>query len=171
MCVDRAVSFCAGLPWGGRGTSDRVSWEHSREGELSGLLAMFLLMQPRIQLAFWAASARCRLMSSYSSTKSFSSGLLLIPSSPACQTFWGCIHSVPLSMSFMKVWNSIGPVWTLEGHHSRLVSIYIELLTVILWMRSSSQFLIHLTVHPSKWQECCGTLYQRLYRSLGRWHP
>jgi len=46
---------------------------------------MLLLMQPRIQLAFWAASAHCRLMLSFSSTstpKSFS-GLLSSHSPPS----------------------------------------------------------------------------------------
>ncbi|KAK4812332.1 hypothetical protein QYF61_017109 [Mycteria americana] len=48
------------------------------------LLATLLFMQPRIWLAFWAASAHCQLTSSFSSTstpKSFSAGLLSIPSS------------------------------------------------------------------------------------------
>jgi len=46
------------------------------------LLATLLLMEPRIRLAFWAASAHGRLASRFSSTstpKSFSSGLLSIP--------------------------------------------------------------------------------------------
>jgi len=50
------------------------------------LLATLLLMKPRIRLAFWAASAHCRLMLSFSSTstpKSFSSGLLSSHSSPS----------------------------------------------------------------------------------------
>ncbi|KAK4807440.1 hypothetical protein QYF61_001991 [Mycteria americana] len=50
------------------------------------LLATLLWMQPRMLLAFWAASAHCRLMSSLSSIstpKSFSTGLLSIPSSPS----------------------------------------------------------------------------------------
>ena len=41
--------------------------------------ATLLLMQPSVWLAFWAASAHCRLMSSFSSSsthKSFSAGLL-----------------------------------------------------------------------------------------------
>jgi len=32
------------------------------------LLATLVLMQPRIQLAFWAGSAHCQLMSNFSST-------------------------------------------------------------------------------------------------------
>jgi len=50
------------------------------------LLVMLFLMQPRIQLAFWAASTHCLVTLSFSSTstpKSFSSGLLSIPSSPS----------------------------------------------------------------------------------------
>ncbi|KAK4822069.1 hypothetical protein QYF61_009330 [Mycteria americana] len=54
------------------------------------LLATLRVMQPRTRLAFWAASTHCRLMSSFSSTgtpKSFSAGLLSIPSSPSlCRT-------------------------------------------------------------------------------------
>jgi len=44
------------------------------------------LMQPRTRLAFWAASAHCQITSSFSSIrtpKSFSTGLLSIPSSPS----------------------------------------------------------------------------------------
>jgi len=47
------------------------------------LLAMLLLMKPRIWLAFWAVSAHCQVMLSFRSTstpKSFSSGLLSIHS-------------------------------------------------------------------------------------------
>jgi len=47
------------------------------------LLAMPLSMQCRIQLAFWAASAHCWVMLSFSSSstpKAFSSGLLSIHS-------------------------------------------------------------------------------------------
>ncbi|KAK4829642.1 hypothetical protein QYF61_005935 [Mycteria americana] len=50
------------------------------------LLATLLWMQPRIRLAFWAASAHCQVMLSFSSTntpKSFSSGLPSIPSLPS----------------------------------------------------------------------------------------
>lgn len=45
------------------------------------LLATLIWMQPRIQLAFWAGSAHCQLMPSFSSTStpsSFSSGLFSI---------------------------------------------------------------------------------------------
>ena len=52
----------------------------------SDLLAMLLLMQPVVQLAFWAASAHCHLMLSFSFTstpKSFSSGLLSTHSLPS----------------------------------------------------------------------------------------
>ena len=46
---------------------------------------MLLLMQPRIRLAFWAASAHCPVLlsSSASTPKSFSSGLLSIHSLPS----------------------------------------------------------------------------------------
>ena len=50
------------------------------------LLVMLLLMQPGIQLAFWAAVTHCWLMTSFSSTgtpKSFSSGLLPTCSPPS----------------------------------------------------------------------------------------
>ena len=56
------------------------------------LLAILLLMQPRTHLAFWAASAHCQLMSSFlsiSTPKPFSSGLLLISSSPSQYWFQG----------------------------------------------------------------------------------
>ena len=49
------------------------------------LLVMLLLMQPRIQSAFWAASTHCQLTFSLSSVripKSFSSGLLSSHSPP-----------------------------------------------------------------------------------------
>jgi len=47
------------------------------------LLAILLLMQPSVQLAFWTESTCCQLLSSFSSTntpKSFLEGLLSIPS-------------------------------------------------------------------------------------------
>ena len=50
------------------------------------------LMQPRTQLAFWAASAHYRLMSSFSSTgtpKSFSTELLSGRSSPSSYKYLG----------------------------------------------------------------------------------
>ena len=50
------------------------------------LLVTLLVMQPRTQLAFWAASAHCHLMLSFLSTntpKSFFSGLLSIRSLPS----------------------------------------------------------------------------------------
>jgi len=50
------------------------------------LLATLLLMQPKTQLAFWAASTHCRVLLSSSSTmtpKSSSSGLLSIHSLPS----------------------------------------------------------------------------------------
>ena len=49
---------------------------------------MLFLMQPRIWLAFWAASTHCQLMSRFShlsTSKSFSSGLLSVPSSPSLE--------------------------------------------------------------------------------------
>jgi len=51
-------------------------------------------MQSRIWLAFWAASARCWLMSNFSSIctwKSFSTGLPPIHSSPILYWYWGPI--------------------------------------------------------------------------------
>ena len=55
------------------------------------LLATLLLMQPRIQLAFWAMGTHCSLRSSFSSTstpKSFSAGLLSSPSCPSLYWYW-----------------------------------------------------------------------------------
>ena len=55
------------------------------------LLAMLLLMQPRIQLAFWAARAHCWLMSSLpsiSTLRSFLAELLSILSSPSLYWQW-----------------------------------------------------------------------------------
>ncbi|KAK4812348.1 hypothetical protein QYF61_017125 [Mycteria americana] len=57
------------------------------QDHLPRLLATLLWMQPRIRLAFWAVSAHCWLMSSFSpisTPKSFSAGLLSITSSPTC---------------------------------------------------------------------------------------
>jgi len=50
------------------------------------LLAMLLLLQPRVQLYFWDASIHCWVMLSYSSTskpKSLSSGLFSIHPLPS----------------------------------------------------------------------------------------
>jgi len=50
------------------------------------LLATLLLIQPRIQLAFWAVNAHCQVMLSFLSTnspKSFFAGLLSILSLPS----------------------------------------------------------------------------------------
>jgi len=50
-------------------------------------------MQPGAWLAFWAASAHCQVMDSFSSPstpKSFSTGLPSIPSPPACMDTRGC---------------------------------------------------------------------------------
>ena len=66
--------------WGLTGAEQR-----SRTTSLN-MLATLILMQPRIRLAFWAASARCQLMLNFSSTsthKSFSSGLLSSHSLPS----------------------------------------------------------------------------------------
>ena len=68
----------------------RCGWGPTRaeqRGRITSLdlLATLLLMQSSVQLAFWAVSAHCWLMPSFSSTstpKSFSAGLLSIPSSP-----------------------------------------------------------------------------------------
>jgi len=62
------------------------SHQNRIEGRITSLdlLATLLLMQPKIWWIFWAASTHCQLMASFSSTstpKSFSSGLLSIPSS------------------------------------------------------------------------------------------
>ncbi|KAK4810808.1 hypothetical protein QYF61_008780 [Mycteria americana] len=55
------------------------------------------------------------------------------------------VHSVPLSMSVMKILNSTGSRTPLvTGFH-----LDIEPLTRSLWTQPSSQFLIHLTVYPS----------------------
>jgi len=56
------------------------------------LLDMLLFVQPRIELAFWAVSIFRWLMFSFSSTstpKSFSAGLLSIPSSLKWYWYWG----------------------------------------------------------------------------------
>ena len=56
-------------------------------------------MQPRIRLPFWAASAHCQLMLSFSSTstpKSFSSGLLSSHSPPS---LYLCLGLLPIPVS------------------------------------------------------------------------
>lgn len=56
------------------------SHQHGAEGQ--NLLPIFLWIQPRIQLALWAAGTHCWLMSSFSSSsspKSFFAGLLSSP--------------------------------------------------------------------------------------------
>ncbi|KAK4831337.1 hypothetical protein QYF61_017468 [Mycteria americana] len=77
---NRPMSF---LCWGPQsGMQYSVGWGLMRAGYRGritslDLLVTLLLMQPRIWLAFWAASAHCWLMLSFSSTntpKSFSSG-------------------------------------------------------------------------------------------------
>ena len=59
------------------------------------LLAMLLLIQPRIQLPFWVARPHCHVMLSFLSTstpKSFSSGLLPILSVSCLYLCWDCPH-------------------------------------------------------------------------------
>lgn len=66
------------------------------------------------------------------------------------------VHSLNPTVSFMKVVNSIGLI--LDPGGAPLITVLhldIELLTVT-------------HIFPMKWQECCGGLYQRLYRSLGK---
>jgi len=85
---NRSISFvCWGLQSWTQG-----SWWALTRAEQRGrvpsldLLATMLLMQPRVWLAFWAASAHCRVMLSFSSTstpKSFSSGLLSVHPAPS----------------------------------------------------------------------------------------
>jgi len=65
------------------------------------LLPMLLTMQPRVRVAFWAASAHCRLLLSFpptSTPKSFSSGLLWSHSPPSLCLCLGlhtyvCVHA------------------------------------------------------------------------------
>ena len=61
------------------------------------LLATLLLMQPRIQLAFWPVSAHCWLIVSFPSTdtpKSFSTGLLSIHSLASVSVFGIALNHV-----------------------------------------------------------------------------
>ncbi|KAK4832903.1 hypothetical protein QYF61_026546 [Mycteria americana] len=76
---NRSMSF---LYWGPQTQMQYPRWGLTRveqRGRITSLdlLVTLLLMQPRIQLAFWAASAHCRVLLSFLSTntpKSFSSG-------------------------------------------------------------------------------------------------
>lgn len=55
------------------------------------MLVTLLVMQPGIQSAFWIVSAQCQPISRFSSINipnSFSSGLLLIHSSPSLYWYW-----------------------------------------------------------------------------------
>ena len=88
------------------------------------------------------------------------------------------VHSIPLSLSLMKMLNSIGPCTDPRGT-PLVTSLHLDIdpLTTTLWMWPSNQFLIHRTVHPSNLyfpnlqrQWCCGGPCLRLYRWAGRWH-
>ena len=78
---------CPSLCWGPQ-NSRWVLTRAEYRGRIPSLdlLATLLLMQPRIRLAFWAASTHCWVILSFLSTntlKYFSLGLLSIPSSPS----------------------------------------------------------------------------------------
>jgi len=84
--VLRAPELDAGLPGGCTRAEQR--------GRIPclDLLPTLLGVQPRVQLASWAASAHCWVMSSFLSTsrpKSFSSGLLSIHSLPSLYLYLG----------------------------------------------------------------------------------
>ncbi|KAK4832076.1 hypothetical protein QYF61_020632 [Mycteria americana] len=130
-CSNRSMSFlCRGLQswtqywrWGLTrvGCRDRIT--------SLDLLATLLLMQPRIWLAFWAASTHCQLMSSFSSTstpKSSSAGLLSIPSSPSlCRT----LHLALLNlMRFTRArFSSLSRSLWMASHPSRHVNCTTQL--------------------------------------------
>ena len=92
-CSNRCMSF---LCWELQRWMQDSTWGLTRAEQRDRitslyLLAMLLLMQPRIQLTFWTASTHCWVMSSFSSTsppKSFLSGLLSTPSSPSLYRYW-----------------------------------------------------------------------------------
>jgi len=206
---NRSMSF---LCWGLQRQTQESRWGLTtveKRGRIPSLdlLATLFLMQPRIQLAFWAASAHWWLMATFSAIgtpKSFSAGLLSISSSsslywyrglpwPRCRTlqlaflnlmrfmqahFFSCfrslwmasypsgmstaslilaspanlvrVHSISLSRSLMKIFNSIGH--STDPWGTPLVSsvcLDIKPLTTTLWLRPSNQFLIHQTDHLS----------------------
>ena len=88
ICSSMSMSF---LCWGPQSWTQYSRWgltRAERRGRITShdLLAMLLLMQPRIQLAFWAASAHYWLMFSFASAntpKPFLTGLLSIHSFPS----------------------------------------------------------------------------------------
>jgi len=90
------------LCWGLQSWTQDSRWGLTRveqRGRITSLnlLAMLLLMQPRIWLAFWAASTQCRLVSGFSSTST--------PPSPSPQS---CSQSV-LCPASICAWNCPSP--------------------------------------------------------------
>ena len=91
---DRSMSV---LCWGLQSCMQDSRWGLTRAEQRGripclNLLATLPLMQPRVQLAFWAAGTHYWLMSSFLSTgtpKFFSSGLLSVLSSPSLCWCWG----------------------------------------------------------------------------------
>jgi len=84
------------------------------------LMATSLLMQPRIQLTFWAASAHWWLTSSFSCTRTltFSTGLLSVSSSPSLHS---CFILHECRCSTLASLNVIPFIWV---HFSNLLRSY-----------------------------------------------
>lgn len=90
----------------------------------------------------------------HSSSLSSSLWMALLPSSKSCVPLSLVsppnllrLHSISLSMTSIKILNSLVPNMDPEDHYLLMISI--ELLTATLWIWPSSQFLMHLTVHLS----------------------
>ena len=79
------------------------------DNHLFDLLARLILMQPKIQVAFWVASAHCWLLLSFSSTRTHA------PPVPVCM-HWHCICILYLSLSgISRDWEKklgSGVAWT-----------------------------------------------------------
>jgi len=78
------------------------------------------------------------------------SGVLSVPHSLVSSANFLRVHSTPLSVSLMKILQSIGPSAD-PCRTSRISDLCpdIELLTIILWTRYCRQFFVHWTVQPS----------------------
>lgn len=78
------------------------------------------------------------------------------------------LHSISLFITLIKILDSILPNMDPEEHF--LLTSSMELLTEALWIWPPSQYLLHLTIHPSNLylanlQGCCWSPCQRPYRS------
>ena len=103
----------------------------------------------RILLAFWATSAHCWVMLSFSSTrtpKSFSTGLHSWSSSPSLYT--SCtnllrVHSISLSTLLIKMLKHTGP--KTDPWASLVTGLHLDIkpVSTTLWLQSSNQFIIH----------------------------